>query len=81
MNFKKATDELFETVSHPELADAIGVSVASIRQARLDRLAKAYRAPPVGWEVAVLRIAKKRLAHYQRLVVEMEKVAAKSDGR
>jgi hypothetical protein len=34
------------------------------------------RAPPIGWEDTVLRLAKKRLSHYQRLVVEMDKVVS-----
>jgi hypothetical protein len=68
MNFKKATDSLFDGVSHAELADALGVSVASIRQARLGEDAKAHRAAPAGWEEAVVKLAEKRLSHYQRLI-------------
>jgi hypothetical protein len=76
MNFKKATDELFNSVSHSELATMLDVSVASIRQARLNPLAKAHREPPSGWEAVVLSLARKRLAHYQRLVVQMERVVS-----
>ena len=36
MNFREATDGLFSRVSHEDLARALGVSVASIRQARLN---------------------------------------------
>ena len=43
MDFKKATDDLFAGISHEDLARALGVSVAAIRQARLDPKAKAYR--------------------------------------
>lgn len=67
MDFKKATDELFAKVDHAELAGALGVSVALIRQARLDENAKAHRAPPKGWEEAVLKLAEKEIDHYQRL--------------
>jgi hypothetical protein len=74
MNFKEATDGLFDRISHEELAEALGGSVASIRQARLGPQARARRQPPSGWEAAVLRLAQKRLAHYQRIVVEMKKV-------
>jgi hypothetical protein len=73
MNFKEATDALFERISHEDLADALGVSVASIRQARLNPQARAYREPPVGWEEATLSLVRKRLAHYQRLVVQIER--------
>ena len=67
MNFKKATDELFDSVSHAELAEALGVSVASIRQARLSTEAKAFRAAPALWEKAVIRVADKRAEQYKRL--------------
>lgn len=60
MNFKRATDLLFDGVSHPDLAKAMDVSVASIRQARLDETAKAHRSPPAGWEKAVATLAEAR---------------------
>ncbi len=68
MNFKEATDGLFDRISHEELADALGVSVAAIRQARLSPAAKAYRTPPREWQDAVIRLAEKRLTHYKRLI-------------
>jgi hypothetical protein len=76
MNFKEATDALFERISHEDLADALGISVASIRQARLSPDANAFREPPKGWEEAVLQLAKKRLARDQRIVVQMERVVS-----
>ena len=72
MDFKKTTDDLLESVSHEELAKALGVSVATIRQARLSESAKARRSPPEGWEAGVLRLAKKRVSHFQRLVERLE---------
>jgi hypothetical protein len=68
MNFKEATDRLFDRVDHAELARALGVSVASIRQARLRRNAKAYREPPKGWEIPMLRLAERRVAHFRHLI-------------
>ena len=68
MNFKKITDDLFATVSHYDLAEAVGVSVATIRQARLDDDAKAHRSPPPGWEKAALKLAEARARHFERLV-------------
>lgn len=68
MNFKKATDSLFATISHEEFAKLLGVSVASVRQARLGLEAKAHRLPPAGWECAVARAAKDRVADLQRLI-------------
>ncbi len=68
MNFKEATDGLFDRVGHEELADLLDVSVASIRQARLAATAKAHRNPPDKWEDAVIRLAEKRVFHYRRLI-------------
>jgi hypothetical protein len=76
MNFKEATDGLFDRVSHEELAEALGVSVASIRQARLSPSAKAYREPPKDWERAVIRLAEKRVWHCRKLI---DQVRAKNE--
>lgn len=67
MDFKKATDALFAPVTHQELADALGVSVATIRQARLSREALARRNPPEGWEGAVARLAEARAKRLAKL--------------
>lgn len=73
MNFKDATDGLFDRISHEELADALGVSVASIRQARLPETAKARREAPKNWQEAVIRLAEKRLKHYRQLIEQLRK--------
>ena len=71
MNFKNATDLLFSRIDHPDLARALGVSVASIRQARLKPDAKAHRSPPPGWETALLRLAEERVRHFRELIDEI----------
>lgn len=68
MNFKEATDVLFNGATQGELAKILGVSVASIRQARLREQAKAHRSPPEDWEKAVIKLAARRIREYQRLV-------------
>jgi|SRR5215213_4580200 len=68
MNFKEATDLLFNGVSHQELAKTLGVSVASIRQARLDPEAKAHRTAPPEWEKAVIDLASDRIQRYRKLI-------------
>lgn len=60
MDFKQATDLIFRCVSHAELAERIGCSVAAIRQARLRPDAAGYRSPPAGWEKAVSELAEER---------------------
>jgi hypothetical protein len=73
MDFKKASDALFAQVEHADLAKAIGVSVALIRQARLQPKANAHRTPPEGWERAIIRLAEERVIHYQRLAMRLKK--------
>ena len=73
MNFKKITDELFTGISHEDLAGAAGVSVATIRQARLGGDAKARRSPPAGWEKAVLRLAEGRARRLERLADQLRR--------
>jgi len=78
MTFKKATDRLFSRVDHKDLAKALEVSVASIRQARLSPDALAHRSPPLDWRDAVLRLAEERVLHFQKLVEEIRGSSAKS---
>lgn len=68
MNFKKATDALFATARHDELAKELGVSVALIRQARLNPKAKAYREAPAGWQRAVIKVTESRVMDYLNLI-------------
>lgn len=80
MNFKKATDQLFDPIDHAKLSAALGVSVAAIRQARLQPGTKAHRSPPPDWERAVIRLAEERVWHFRRLIEEVratEKAAKK----
>lgn len=72
MDFKIITDALFDRVSHDDLAEHLGVSVAAIRQARLGVSAKARRAPPRGWERAVVDLAEKRIREYHELIGAIE---------
>jgi hypothetical protein len=68
MQFKEATDRLFTRVDHAALAESLGVSVALIRQSRLDEVAKAHRSPPKDWEDAVVRLAEKEVNRYRKLI-------------
>lgn len=71
MDFKKATDILFSQVAHDDLARTLEVSVASIRQARLQPTAAAHRSPPEEWERAVRELAQDRARHYQWLANQL----------
>jgi hypothetical protein len=68
MDFREATESLCAGVSHDELARALGVSVATVRQARLRPDSKAHRSPPGHWKAAVRHLAEKRLYQYRNLV-------------
>lgn len=68
MNFKKATDVLMAGMTRGEIAEALGCSEASVRQARLDDSAKAHRSPPEGWEARVAKLAAQRVEQLRRLM-------------
>lgn len=78
MDFKAVTDALFDRVAHEDLADYLGVSVAAIRQARLDVSAKAHRPPPRGWERAVVDLAERRIREYHELIGAIESGSPKT---
>ena len=67
MNFQKATDALLESVTLEDLANAMGVSVQAVRQARAAEGSTSYRSPPEGWESAARRLAKMRATQLLRL--------------
>jgi len=67
MNFKQTTDALLESVTLEDLADAIGVSVQTIRQARAAEGTSAHRTPPPGWEAGAASLARKASIRYQKI--------------
>jgi hypothetical protein len=71
MEYKKATDVLFSGTKHKELAQELGVSVASIRQARLGSHAKSSREPPPKWQKGVLNVAESQVRKYMNLIEEL----------
>lgn len=73
MDFKAATDALFSRITHEDLAAELGVSVPTIRQARLDDVAQAHRNPPGGWEKAAKRLAERQMRLYRGLVEKLDK--------
>lgn len=72
MDFKTATDQLAGCVTHDELAQALGQSVQSIRQARLDPEAAGYRTPPTAWRTALADLARRRGQELEQLAQEIE---------
>lgn len=71
MNFRQATDALLESVTLQDLADAMGISVQSVRQARTVEGSTAHRAAPPKWESAVARVAVRHSQKLSRLAARL----------
>jgi hypothetical protein len=78
MDFRKASDALFEWVSHDALASQLGVSVATIPQARLDAGSEDHRTPPSDWQKAVVDLAEILIRHQLSREMTMTNEAAGS---
>lgn len=76
MNFQDAVDQLGERVTHEQVAHALGVSVASVRQYRLSPGAKAHRSPPAGWQKVLARLARERGRELTALAAKLERDSA-----
>lgn len=70
-DFRKTTDDLFKAVTHEELADEIGCSIAMVRQARREPESPAFRNPPRDWEDGALKLARAQVEHFTRLVKKL----------
>jgi hypothetical protein len=75
MKFRKAVDALCVSLSHKDVAKALGVSLQTVRQARLGEESTAFRAPPKNWERAVIRLAEARVSHYRKLIEKLKTTA------
>lgn len=75
MDFKEATDDLFRSVGQADLADALGVSLALVRQARLKPDAAAHRKPPADWRRGVIRLAERRILEHRQLIDHLRREA------
>jgi len=79
MNFRETVDALCTPLGHEDVAQALNVSVQTIRQARMNEDSSAFRAPPKGWERALIRLAEDRVWHYRKLIEQMRKTEAAND--
>ncbi len=74
MTFREATDRLAERgVGLAAVADALGVSYATVKQARLDASSPSYRKPPEGWEPVLAALARKRGGELLKLAERLER--------
>lgn len=69
--FRESTDELLNGITDSDLAQALGCSVALVRQARLREGAKARRTPPVGWESVCAKLADQKAARLTKLAAKL----------
>jgi hypothetical protein len=72
MNFREAVDALCASLSHEDVAKALGVSVQTVRQARLNEDSDGFRAPPKNWKAAIIRLAEARMPYYRKLVENLK---------
>jgi hypothetical protein len=80
MRFKDATDELMAVITTEDVAEGLGCSKQTIKQARLKDGVTGYRSPPASWEAGIARLAEQRIAKLKRLAEKMRaaaKMAAK----
>jgi hypothetical protein len=73
MDFKTATDRVAGCISHAEIAEAAGVSVQTIRQARLDPSAPGHRPPPARWREVLAELARERSRQLATFSEEVER--------
>jgi hypothetical protein len=73
MNFRQATDALLEAVTLEDLANAMGVSVQAVRQARVAEGTKAHRSPPPEWQAAVIELAEARAKAFSGLARQIRR--------
>ena len=79
MDFKEATDILFSGTKHEDLAAALGVSIALVRQARLKQSANAHRTAPGEWKKAVIRVAETRAKTYMALIEKLSEISVRAE--
>jgi hypothetical protein len=72
MDFREATDQLCTAITHEDVARSLGVSVQSIRQARMNGNSTGQRKPPDNWEDALVTLARNRIGYLERLIVQLE---------
>jgi hypothetical protein len=73
MDFRTAANILGQQITTAGMADALGVSPHSVRQARLQDGAPGFRKPPEGWPQVFAQLAKERCSELQAFMEELER--------
>jgi hypothetical protein len=74
MHFREAVDALCESIGHEQVAEALGVSVQTIRQAWMNEDSSALRAPPKRLGRGAIRLAEAGVWYYRELIDRMRNV-------
>lgn len=72
MTFTEATDRLTACPTLETLADVLGASYGTVRQARLAPDSGGYRNPPPGWQAGVAKLARQRARELVKLAKALE---------
>jgi hypothetical protein len=72
MQFREAVDALCTSLTHHDVARALGVSVQTVRQARMREDTDAFRAPPKNWKTAMIRLSEARISYYRKLIEKLK---------
>jgi hypothetical protein len=77
VDYKRATDRLFERITAEDLAAELGVSQNAVARARLDPATRGYRPSPTGWERGAARLARERIHQLEALIGALDTQTAK----
>lgn len=66
IDFRAATEALFDRIRVEDLAEELDCSPESIKQARMAE-GTGHRTPPSGWEAAAAKLVKKKAEQFKRL--------------
>lgn len=72
MDFREATRRLKEAPQDRDLAEALDVTVQSIRQARLPRENRGHRPPPENWREVIAAMARERAEALRSMADRLE---------
>jgi len=73
MDFRTAANILGQQITTADMAEALGVSPHSVRQARLQDGAPGFRKPPEGWTQVFARLARDRCRELNAFIEELER--------
>jgi hypothetical protein len=70
-DFRAVMAELGAKIGADEMAAELGVSLQTIKQARMEADSAGRRPAPEGWEKAARKLAQRQAAYFQRLAEKL----------